>query len=373
VTSLSNDVVLRRRLSAQRFIDRLPDATQVVRATCGIQAQEPLAAALSIRARSRGLLVADVERARVQERSVVRTWGLRGTFHLLATEDLPWLLPLLGPVFIAANRRRRAELGLDEDTCMRGIRIMRDILASRGPLTRAELVEHLATCGLRIEGQARPHLLQRAALEGVICLGPDRGTEPTYVLLRDWVDLPQAGCSFSQEKAVVELALRYLQAYGPATPEDMAAWSGLPMSWIRAAWQEIAHQLMEVEIEHRPAWEIKSSSLHLEQPLAVASVVRLLPRYDTYLLGYQKRDLMMPALYARRVNAGGGIVHPTLLVDGRIVGTWKSKQQKSRLDVTIEPFEPLAPAVSPELEAEISDLARFLDLEVKLHIVTEYQ
>jgi hypothetical protein len=286
---------------------------------------------------------------------------------LLATEDLPWLLPLFGPVFIAAGGRRRAELGLDEDICARGIRIIRAALASQGPLTRAELVEYLATHGLHIEGQARPYLLHRAALEGAICLGPDRDTEPTYVLLNDWVDQPQPERSFSQDEAVAELAHRYLQAYGPATPEDMAAWSGLPLNWIRLAWQEVTDQLMEVEIGNRLAWLLKTSATWLDQLPASAPVVRLLPRYDTYLLGYQKRDLLVPPLYARRINAGGGIVHPTLLVDGLVVGTWKSKQQKSRLDVTIEPFEQLVPEVLPALEAEISDLARFLGEEVTLH------
>ncbi len=324
-----------------------------------------------IRVRSVGLVAADVERARVQERSVVRTWGQRGTFHLLATEDLPWLLPLFGPVFIAASRRRRAELGLDEDICARGIRIIRDALASQGPLTRAELVEHLAVHGLHIEGQARPHLLHRAALEGIICLGPDRGTEPTYVLLSDWVKLPQPEHPFSQDEVVAELAHRYLQAYGPATPEDMAAWSGLPMSWIRPAWQKITDQLMEVETDNRPAWLLKTCATWLDQPPAATPVVRLLPRYDTYLLGYQKRDLTVPPLYTRRINAGGGIVHPTLLVNGRVIGTWKSKPQKSRLDVTIEPFEQLAPDMLPALEAEISDLARFLGQEVALQIMQE--
>ncbi len=136
---------------------------------CGIQAQELSSAALAIRARTTGSAAADVEQARIEERSIVRTWGPRGTLHLLATEDIGWLLPFLGPVFIAGDRRRRAELGLDEETCARAIHILRDVLANQGPLTRAELVEQLATHGIHLEGQARPHLLSRAALEGVIC------------------------------------------------------------------------------------------------------------------------------------------------------------------------------------------------------------
>src|SRR5438128_1288634 len=171
--SLSDDHVLLLRQCAQRLTPQPAEAAagvaHVVKELCGIQAQDSRAAGLAVRVRSAGLVATDVEHTRVQQRSVVRTWGPRGTLHLLATEDLGWLLPLLGPVFIAGDRRRRAELGLDEDTCERGIRIIRDVLANQGPLTRDELIEQLAIHGIRLEGQARPHLLFRAALEGIIC------------------------------------------------------------------------------------------------------------------------------------------------------------------------------------------------------------
>src|SRR6266566_2791927 len=146
--SLSGDQVRLLRLRAQRLTprsgDTISDVALLVKELCGIQAQDARAATLALRVRSAGLVAADVERARVQERTIIRTWGQRGTLHLLETKDLGWLLPLFGPVFIAGSRRRRAELGLDEDTCSRGMRIIRDVLASQGPLTRDELVEHLA-------------------------------------------------------------------------------------------------------------------------------------------------------------------------------------------------------------------------------------
>jgi hypothetical protein len=367
--SLSSDHALLLRLRAQWLtpqpLDSATGVTHVVKELCGIQAQDSRAAALAVRVRSAGLVAADVEHARVQQRSIIRTWGPRGTLHLLPTEDLGWLLPLLGPVFIAGDRRRRAELGLDEDTCARGIAIIRNVLATQGPLTRDELVEQLATHGLRLEGQARPHLLYRTALEGLICLGPDHDAEPTYVLLNDWVSL---GPALPQETAQAELALRYLKAYGPATPEDLASWSGMPISKTRAAWQLITDQLVEVEIAGRPAWMLKAQAAWLDEPRAHAPVVRLLPSFDTYLLGYQKRDLLVPSQYAKRINAGGGMLHPTLLVDGRASGTWKSKRQKNQLDILIEPFNHLPPEVHPGIEAEVTDLARFLGVKTILHV-----
>jgi hypothetical protein len=369
--SLSDEQVRLLRLRAQQLTpkpgDGVSDIALLVKELCGIQAQDARAAALALRVRSTGLVAVDVERARVQERTIIRTWGQRGTLHLLAAEDLGWLLPLFGPVFIAGSRRRRAELGLDEETCARGIRVMRDVLASQGPLTRAEIVEQLAIHGLHIEGQARPYLLYQAALEGVICLGPDRGTEPTYVLLSDWV--PQ-GRALSQEAAYVELVRRYLGAYGPAAPEDMAAWSGLPISRIRPAWLHIMDQLMEVESGGSTAWMFKTCEAWLDEPPMTDQVICLLPGFDIYLLGYQKRELAVPRQHAKRINAGGGILHPTLLVDGRAAGTWKSVRKKNHLEVIVESFDLLAPEVYPGLEAEVADLARFQEVEASLQVKT---
>jgi Winged helix DNA-binding domain len=370
--ALSNDHVRFLRLQAQRLAPSLSrnvaSIAQIVKDVCGIQAQDASAATLSVRVRSTGLLAADIEQARVQNRSIIRTWGPRGTLHLLATEDLGWLLPLLGPVFVAGDRRRREELGLDEDTCARGINLIRNILANQGPLTRAELVEQLAARGLQLEGQARPHLLYRAALEGIICLGPERGNEPTYVLLNDWVAQEDRASPLSEDAALAELTRRYLGAYGPATLKDLTTWSGMPLSKIRSAWNHIADQLLGVEVAGTPTWMLKANAAWLDEFPTHIPIVRLLPRFDTYLLGYQKRDLAVPPQHAKRINAGGGIIHPTLTVDGRVVGIWKSARKSSHMEVIVEPFDKLSPHVYPGLEADISDLSRFLETPITLHI-----
>ena len=371
--SLSNDQVRFLRLHAQRLTSQSPDGVtgvmEVVKQVCGIQAQDASAATLAVRARSAGLVAADVEQARVWDRTIIRTWGPRGTLHLLASDDIGWLLPLLGPVFVVGDRRRREELGLSEDICVRGIHIMRSVLANHGSLTRAELFEQLANQGIHLEGQARPHLLFRAALEGLICLGPGRGAEPTYVLLNDWIGHDRRGHPLSEDEAYAELTHRYLSAYGPATPEDQAAWSGMPLSKIRAAWQHIADQLMEIEFAGSAAWMLKTCASWLDKLLVYTPTVRLLPRFDIYLLGYQKRDLVVQPRYAKRINAGGGIIHPTVLFDGRVVGMWKSKREKNHLSVVVEPFDELVPELYEELEAEVTDLARFLGMPTTLSVL----
>jgi hypothetical protein len=358
-------------LRAQRLAPRWPDSTvavaDLVQHLGGVQAQDPSAAPLALRVRGTGLMTSDVEQARIQERSIVRTWAMRSTLHFVAAEDLGWLLPLLGPIFIQGNRRRYAELGLDEDVSARAIRVIRDALASQGPLTRIELVARLAARGIRAEGQAAPHLLGRAALEGAVCLGPDRDGKPTYVLLDTWVE---RGRVLASDVALEELARRYLDAYAPAGPEDLAAWSGIRMGQARAAWQSIADELVEVESPGGPAWLPKTHAARLEEPPPPTPVVHLLPSFDVYLLGYRHRDLAVAPEHARRVHPGGGVLRPTLLVDGQAEGTWRSSRRRDRLEVVIEPFAELSPAVRPGLEAEAADVARFLGTEAMIRLVS---
>lgn len=369
--ALTDEQALLLRLRAQRLAPPQPDTVvEAVRALCGLQAQSMSAVPLAVRVRSVDLRAADVQRARLEERSVVRTWAMRSTLHLLAAEDLGWLLPLLAPMSIAASRRRSAELGLDEDMYARGVRAIRDALVSRGPLTRPELVEYLDRRGVRTEGQAKAYVMYRAALEGFTCFGPDRGVQPTYVLLDDWIP-EKRRVALPREEACAELALRYLAAYGPAVPEDLAAWSGLALSEARAAWGRLADELLEVEAGRfsSPAWMLKAHAAWLDELSASSQVVRLLPAFDTYLLGYRNRSLALAPEYAKRVNAGGGMIAATLLVNGRIVGTWKSQRRRNTLEVVVEPFQPLAPEVLPGLEAEIGDLARFLGTAATLEVL----
>jgi hypothetical protein len=340
---------------------------QVVAALGGLQAQDSAAARLALRPRSSGLVEADVRRACNQERSVVRTWAMRGTLHLVAAEDAGWLVALLGPVFLAAGRRRRLQLGLDDDRCNRALAALPAVLAG-GPLSRAELVRGLAAEGVRIDpdGQAPAHLVAYAAMSGLICRGPDlEGDEPGYVLLEDWVGRGGPG-DRGPEDALGELARRYLAGHGPAAPEDLAAWSGLPAGRARRAFELVAGELREVELAGRRLWAAAGA------PAARAPsgppVVRLLGRFDDYLLGWRGRDLVLDPRHARRIQAGGGWIHPAVVVDGRVAGTWRARRAGGRLAVTVEPFGRLPAGTRPGLEAEAADLGRFLGVETSLGV-----
>jgi hypothetical protein len=292
-----------------------------------LQAQDARAAALAVRARMAGVTAGDVERARVEERSVVRTWAMRGTLHLVASEDLGWLLGLFGERYLAANARRRAQLGLDQAATGRGVRVVRELLAERGPSTRREVAAALAAAGVAHEGQATIHVLYAAALGGEVCYGPGQGREETFVALREWT---RVGRARSREAALGELARRYAAAHREADGADFAHWSGLAAADARTGWARVGD---------------------VAAPGAGGRSVRLLPAFDPYLLGWRDRSFAVPAGLAKRVHPGGGIIRPTVVVDGEVVGTWRLRGGEAVVEA-VEAVDGLG--------AEIADVRRFL-------------
>lgn len=335
----------------------------MIQAAVGFQAQEKPSALLGVRVRSAGLSAAEVEDALYREHSIIHTWCMRGTLHFIAAQDLAWMLPLLGPVFIKAGQRRNLELGLDERALSESAQVIRAELARRGPLTRQELIPALQAKGFPTEGQATIHAIANAALEGIVCVGPDRSSKATYALLEDW-----AGSVRPKERgeALAELARRYLDAFAPASLQDFAYWSGLSMQDARQGWEAVAGEAVPVEVGGKPAWMPPTHLAWLDEPAPQAPLVHLLPRYDACLLGYASRELAVAPELEPRIHPGGGIIHAVILVDGRASGTWDLKRNKNGLEVAIQPFEEFSPEILRGIEAEARDIGRFLRSEVTI-------
>jgi hypothetical protein len=356
-----------QRLTRDGATDRRHRPATILGQVVGLQAQVLSAAALGMRARSTGLDASDVNRALNDERSIVRSWLMRGTLHVVAADDIRWLVQLLGPVFVRAFATRHAQLGLDEDMKTVGVAAIRRILTKSGPLTRYELVDRLRArnIGLNPKTQAPIHLIGLAALQGVLCGGPERDDgESRYVLLDDWI--PRAAAMPSREVALAELARRYFAAYGPATIEDFKAWSGIPMAEARLGVTGAQAGLAEVTIQGQPGLVLGD---RLERATnASAQQVRLLPAFDAYLLGYPRRDLAVPPALQHRLQRGGGWLHPAVVVNGRAVAAWSLRKSGRRGELTVEPFEAITPPIRAGIEAEVADIGRFLDLPLRLKI-----
>lgn len=306
-----------------------------VRSAAAVQAQAAGPARLQIWSRSQGLRAADVA-ASITDRAVVRAWLMRGTIHMVAADDLRPFLAVLGPVNLAAGRRRREQLNLTDKLCARAMDALPTILAGGRAMTRAEIVAELADHGVVIDlkSQQPPHLLAYAANSALICRGPDAARdEPTYVLLNDWLK-PAAAEKPDREAALTRLATGYFAAYAPATTADLAAWSGLAAADAKAAVALVRDSLEEVDHDGLTLLLPRDAA----EPAPPERPHRLLARFDPYLLGHRSRELILSREFAKRVNAGGGMIAQTMLDAGRVVGTWSARG--------LEPF------------GEVSDTAR---------------
>jgi hypothetical protein len=331
----------------------------VAREAGPVQAQEPRAARLAFRARSRGLVAADVDRARCEERSLLRAWMMRGTVHLIPADDAGWLLPLFSVTIVRWSRKRLADFGLDRRRQDVALALLHDAVDNDGPLTRPELAQRLIEAGFDAAQEIKVHLWLLATLDGELCLGPDRGGQTCLVRTRDWIGELEAR---PREDSLAELARRYIGAYGPASERDFSRWAGLSLGDCRIGLERIAAELVQIRAGDQTLLALSGH----RRRASSASVVRLLGAYDNYNLGYVSRDFAVAPEHVKRIVPGGGIVRPTITVDGRVAGTWSSKRSGRRLAVSIEPFGELDPAVTDAVAVEVEDVGRFEGLTATL-------
>jgi hypothetical protein len=336
--------VIEERLTAQLLATPTRrDPVAVVEHLLAVQGQDARGARLAVRARTTGLTAADIDRSMSSDRSLLITWLNRGTLHLVSSEDYPWLHALTTPQLFTGNARRLVQEGVPLDAADRAVRVIERSLADEGPLTRAQLKERIARVDVRTEGQALVHLLMLASLRGLAVRGPMIGRQHAYVLVRDWLGEPKP---VPRERALAELARRYLTGHGPADVRDLARWAGLPLRDARAGLEAIAGELDEgpdglVSLAARPA----ASSL---------PPPRLLGPFDPLLMGWSSRA---PILGRHDpVVVSGGTFRPVALVRGRGVATWRLVAAR----VELEPFVRVKREDVAALEADAEDVVRFL-------------
>ena len=307
-----------------------------------VQGQDPRGARLAVRARTSGVTAADVDRALSEERSLLITWLNRGTLHLVRSEDYWWLHALTTPPLMTSSARRLRQEGVDEDDTERGVRTIETALVDEGPQTRLQLRERLERAGVPVEGQALVHLLFLATLRGIAVRGPMVGKEHAYALVREWLgEQPPV----DREKALAELARRYLVGHAPADDRDLARWAGLPLRDARAGLAAISSQLVERE----------DGLLELKKTPEPAPIPppRLIGAYDPVLLGWTSRaEIIGPHEFLVTNN---GLFRPFAMVDGRAVATWRLAGGK----VTIEHLGKVSKRDAAALEADAARVLEF--------------
>jgi Winged helix DNA-binding domain len=340
---------LAARLTSQPLAGpRASDPAAVAERLLAVQGQDPRGARLAIRARSEGLTAADVDRAFTDERSLVITWLNRGTLHLIRAEDYPLLHAVTTPPLRTGSARRLAQLGLSPDDADRGVAAIERALADDGPLVVERLRERVAAAGVGSEGQAMYHLLFQASLRGLVVRGPVVGAKQAYVLVRDWLGEQRP---LDRDRALAELARRYLAGHGPAGDRDLARWAGIPLRDARAGLSAIARELEEL-----PAGTLVD--LARRPPAADPPPARLLGVFEPVLLGWNSREDLLGHLPSRQHALVNELIRPFALVRGRAAATWSLQGG----DVALDPFGRLGPADAAALDEEAQDVVRFFTI-----------
>jgi hypothetical protein len=342
---------------------------------CGAHAQVLSAAELSIGRRIAGATRSDVQRALWQERTVVKTFGPRGTIHLLATADLP--------MWTGALQALPSSVPTHPD----GVRFTpgqaQEVIAAMGAaladaeLTVDQLTEAIADRAgpwaveqtMEAFGGKWPRwrqLTSTAAHRGLLCFGPDRDRKVTYTNPRRWLPglWPAEG-----NAALHTLLTRYLYAYGPATPQHFAKWLGIPPPHAAALFGGMAGELETVELDGAPGWTLAGDTATPPRP---HRGIRLLPYFDAYLVAGQPRERLYPGAAAIRAltPAGQAGNYPAMLVDGVVGGVWHQRRSGRKLAITVEPLRELTASQRRQLDDEVDLVGAVMEAQATLTVGT---
>ena len=265
----------------------------------------------------------------------------------------------MAPRILSTASLRFERYGLDAAALARIRKLLVKTLQGSQQLTRDEIYAVLERARISIDGQRGYHILWRMGVDRIICFGARRGKQPTFTLLEEWAPRDRM---LDRDAALAELTSRYFVGHGPATLQDFVWWSGLKVSDAKAGLAMVKSRLESLNVSDQVYWVGSEAP----SPSKAAPSVYLLPGFDEYLLGYRNRSASLDPADAQKVQAGSnGIFLGTIVVNGRVIGTWKRELRTNAARVTTNFFRPLTRAEAGALEKSISRYCEFLELERK--------
>ena len=352
------------RLSAQGITgSAFSDASDVVAWLGAVQAQDYSAAKWALGLRMPvGMANDSIIEGAIANGRVLRTHVMRRTWQFVSAKDLRWMLDLVAPRLIAHSAGRYRQLGLDAATFGRCATILAKTLDGGHALTRDEICSAFEREGVSAHGPRLSHLLVRAELDGLICSGPPRGSHHTYVLLEHRAPLR---VPLRRDEAVAELVRRYFRSRGPASLRDFVWWSGLTAKEARAGVMAIQSSLAADVVNGETFWWQNDAPAPVGSPS-----VHLLPAFDEYVLAYRDRTAVLNTKYSERLNAGGGMLRPVVIIDGRVAGTWRrTALGVGTISMKAEMFAPVGERERLGIAGAAQRYAEFLQRDARIDVV----
>lgn len=347
--------LIAHRLSNHRIVNPVfTTPAQVVSWLGAVQAQDYAGAKWSVGLRMPGATEQQVEQS-IIDRKIVRTWPLRGTLHFVVGDDVRWMLSLIKPHITSQSASLYRQYELDEKTFTRCFKILAEALKGGKQLMRSELAEVLHKKRIPTDTTRLSLILNRTGLEQVICFGARKGNQFTYALLDEW--LPETK-TLQQDAALRTLATRYFQSRGPASLKDFMWWTGLPKKLAHQGIEMIRPTLEEETVNKIPYW--LPAENHGAQ--TVSSKTFLLPGFDEYMLGYADRSAILDEAYRVQLNQGNAVFSATIVINGRVAGTWKRTIKKDQVMIEAKAFTAFSKAQKDSIITATNRYAVYLGL-----------
>ncbi len=313
-------IIGRLRLASQGLLGAgFSSAPEAVRWMTAMQAQDLAAGMWAVGSRVPGSGLSDV-RAAIDAGTIVRSWPMRGTLHLVPPEDLRWMLDLTAERLLRSVASRHRELGITWPDIEKCRDIALELIAASGPVSRAGLFAALEAAGQPTTGQRGIHILGTLCRHAWLVLGPMAGNQQHFAAFDEWIPSSRL---LERPDALAEWMLRYFTSHGPATIRDFAWWTQLPVTEVRSAFESIRDQLACLEFEGTEYWLSPETAALLEEGVPGQRSVLLLPGFDEFLLGYMDRGLVLDAEHSGKIVPGNnGVFKKTMVAGGEVIGTW---------------------------------------------------
>jgi len=266
---------------------------------------------------------------------ILRTHVLRPTWHFVTPQDIRWMLDLTAPRILSSLAHNDRHLSLDKKVLKKTNDVLAKDLVGRKQLTRDEVRTVLQRAKIDTSGLRFMHLLEHAELDRVICSGARKENQFTYALF----DERASPKSMERDEALAELTKRFFTSRGPATIYDFAWWSGLSVADSKKGIEMVKKNFKRESIEGKEYFFRVPASFKNE----ITQTSLLLPNYDEYVVSYKDRteaiDKKHLAVILKERNA---VFTNSILVNGKIAGTWQRVIKNNSVTVTTRLFSMLS-------------------------------
>lgn len=373
--SFSSEAVTRLYLIKQSLFRkaRKRNLINVVDRICGLQAQAALTPFLSLWSRVEDFSDELLDEALFTTKSLAKTWVMRGTLHVIPSEDLPIYNHALRTMWFEHHGRfMRAPdwPTIEERRQLIYPKIMEAL--SEEPLRRKELSNKVRRL---LSDDSKPYerlfsgwggILKETAYQGLTIHAQPCERESCFARLDSWLPAVDLN-SVTEEEAQKKLLIKYFRGYGPASQQDFSLWSGLIAADSRRAIENAEHVLAQIKVEgvNKPLLILREDLKTLQSiDIDEHAPACLLPKFDSILLGHKNRSRIVRDEFKRFVfKPKVGDIAATVLVNGHAVGTWRHKKTKHTLTVTVKPLEKIAKEDIKEVEQRARALSQYLEAE----------